>query len=59
MILTIVGLSVLLVLMIIEREYLLKKNKELTEICEMVFENEQKLMNQLEETVSKLEKNSR
>lgn len=49
MLFIIIGLSVLLVLLIIEREYLLNKNKELTELLEAIFENEQMMANKLEE----------
>ena len=57
MLFIIIGLSVLLLLLIIEREYLIKKNDELIEILETVFENEQDMMNKMEELTNQVTKN--
>lgn len=48
MLLTIIGLIIVLVLVIWDREYLKRKNDELVELCELCFDNEQDMMNKLE-----------
>ena len=48
MLFIIIGLSVLVVLLLIDRAFLVRKNDELVELCEVVFDNEQDMMNKLE-----------
>lgn len=57
MILLSTGLTVLCLFLIIENYYLKRDKKDLIEICQTVFENEQYLMNELEKFTNQITKN--
>lgn len=56
MIIISIFLTVLCLFLIIENYYLKRDKKELIEICQITFENEQELMNNLEELTKQIEK---